>query len=116
MTNRKPTHDNIGFEESTLLKFIFSEDHLLIFLERWNGKILRLEFKECIMFQMFTICGIEDLCEADTSELFEKALQIYYDKVPQDHGFKLYQFMDFDEPIIEITCKNLSILEVDMIS
>ena len=116
MDNKKTLDCHKDFCESELLKYTSDSDNLLIFLKTWNEKILKFEFKECVMFQIFNTWNIEDVYETESSELFKKAIERVYEKVPSDHGFKLYQFMDYDEPIIEIACKNLSMLEVDMIS
>lgn len=72
MDNKKPLDCTKDFSESELLKYTSEADNLLIFLKTWNKKILKFEFKECVMFQIFNTWNIEDIHQTESSELFKR--------------------------------------------
>ena len=110
MNNRKVIDYEIGFADSEILSYSHQNNNLVIYLKAWNEKILKFEFFDYLLFLILNSWNISDICELDNSPLIERALRIEYDTIPQDHPYKLYQFInDDDEPTVEIVSKKLSI-------
>ncbi|MBN9378031.1 MAG: hypothetical protein BGO14_00915 [Chlamydiales bacterium 38-26] len=114
MDNRKSLNYKIGFADSEILSYNSNNYSLFFYLQTWNGVILKIEFKEYIHF-LDTVCiDVSDICENDSSSTLKKALENEFNEIPEDHGFKLYQFIDTnDEAAVEIVSKDVLITEVN---
>ncbi|MBN9378018.1 MAG: hypothetical protein BGO14_00855 [Chlamydiales bacterium 38-26] len=113
MENRKSITCGIGFADSEALSFKSDKDTVTVYLQAWNGVILKIEFIDYLCFFNLNTQYISDLCENSTGDLLQKVLDRHYQEIPFDHGYKLYQFIDIsDDPVTEIVCKNLLITDV----
>jgi len=112
MERNKPIKCKYGYAESEILSYHSEADNLMVFLKCWNEKILKFQFTECILFLILNSWKISNLCETDNSFLYERALNIVFDKTPKEHNYKLFQFLDEDDNIVvEIGAKDVIISE-----
>ena len=108
--NIKKIKYDIGFSDSEILSYHSEKFNLIIYLQAWNEVILKIEFIDCIFFSNFRAVYISDICENPSSNSLQLALNTRYEKVPVDHGYKLYQFLDLnDDPAIEVVSKDILI-------
>ena len=114
MDKRKPLKYKIGFADSEILFYKSNNFSLFFYLKAWNETILKIEFKEYIYF-LDTVCiDVSDIFENDSSNTLKTALDREFNEIPEDHGFKLYQFINIeDEVAIEIVSKEILITEVN---
>lgn len=108
--NKKSIKYEVGFADSEILSYETNNDGLLIYLKCWNEKILHLQFVDCILFLILDSWQISDICETADSQLLDKSLQKVYEIIPDQHPYKVFQFIDNeDDPVIEIACTNIII-------
>ena len=110
MNFKKSIDFQIGFSDSQIVSFESKNDDVLVFLKAWNEKILKLEFFDSICFFIINSWNISDICQVDNTPSLEKVVKMVYEKVPLNHPYKVFQFIDNDDNIIaEVCCKKLSI-------
>ncbi|MBN9378022.1 MAG: hypothetical protein BGO14_00875 [Chlamydiales bacterium 38-26] len=108
--NIKKIKYDIGFSDSEVLSYQSEKFNLIIYLQAWNGVLLKIEFIDCIYFSNFRAVHISDIYENPSSKSLQLALDTRYEKVPIDHGYKLYQLLDLnDDPAIEVASKDILI-------
>ena len=103
-------HLGIGLADSELLGYSYSSNNniLIIEIKAWNENIIEITFISPILF-------IDKGCEAITafrqnflySDIYLEALNKTYEKIPEDHPYKYFQFLNLDdEPVLEIISEN----------
>lgn len=110
--NRKPVNYKIGFADSEIISYTSDKNCVVVYLLTWNETVLKMEFVDYICFFTYGAADISDVCENPSSELLKIALENMYEKIPDNHGYKLYEFVNLqDEAAMEIVCKDLLITE-----
>lgn len=104
----------IGFTNSKVLSYQLEGIDLIVYLKAWNEKVLRFKFVDCLLCVSLNPGDISNICEVETSHLFELALAREFSKVPLDHGYKLYHFLDlYNFSVIEVGCAEMLITACD---
>ncbi len=85
---------SLSLADSRIVNYQSSNGDLIIFLECWNEKLLKLRFIDCVFFSIFSNWKIIDICEAEDQAVFNKAMKSVYEIIPTDNPYKLYQFID----------------------
>ncbi|MBN9378033.1 MAG: hypothetical protein BGO14_00925 [Chlamydiales bacterium 38-26] len=110
MNNRKSVETKYGLADSEIVSFKSEDFNLIVYLQAWNGNILKVEFKDCIYFSNYQAGDISDICENPSSPSLQLALDHKYQNIPSDHGYKAYQFLDLDDdPVIEVVSQGIII-------
>lgn len=110
MENKKSINFEIGFADSEIVSFHSQDEDLIIFLKCWNELMIKLKFLDCIFFSIQNGWKVSDICEAENPKLMKDTLLKTYEKVPLEHPYKLFQFLNDDgDPSVEIICKNIFI-------
>ncbi len=110
MADKQSIQYQIGFADSEILSYHSSNDNLILRLKCWNEKIIEFEFVDCILFLILNNWKISDVCELNDSFLMERALKKVYETIPEQHPYKVFQFLDNDDdPAVEVACTNMII-------
>ncbi len=108
---------NIGISlaDAELENYYYSKinNNLVIRIKNWEAKIIEFTFFDLILFIDRGGNFIMDFCiNKSKSELFEQAVEKTYEKIPINVPYKLFQFLDIDEPYLEIICKYFKFKEI----
>ena len=111
MILKKSIDYKIGFSDSALVSYSKNDKSLLIIVKAWNEKTIKINFNETIGFLDQGAWEFSDFCEISfETDLLNKALKRQYDVIPENHGYKSFQFLDNNqETVIEIICLNIEI-------
>ncbi len=110
---KKSIQQNIDFADSSFEYFKMDCNHdLVVYLNSWDAKLIRLTFKNPIQFCYAPGDFPANIYEIDESNLLEKALSDYYEKIPENTPFKLFQIEDIDDfPFIQVVAESVSIVK-----
>lgn len=102
------TEIDLGFslDDSELYDYNGSEDSVIIKIKTWQEKLIEITFFDPILFidHFFGYTAKFGKKTTKTSLLLE-ALNDNYKKIPENHPYKLFQFLDlYDKPNLEIIC------------
>ncbi|MDB6081210.1 MAG: hypothetical protein JWO53_482 [Chlamydiia bacterium] len=113
--NKKLFFENIDFADSVYTSCEMKEKFLIINLTSWDDKIIHLSFSNPIQFSYKMSYGMTGVYEVlEDSAVLEKALSLKYEKIPLNHGFKLYQLIDSDDFIFfEIVAQAATATKID---
>ncbi len=106
----------VGLDDSEFISYAYTldSDNLLFTIEAWDARVLKISFKNVIYFvdKSHWTCT---LCELTShSDLLQEALKSEYIEIPEDHPYKVYQFLDlYDEPSFEIICEKFEVAVED---
>lgn len=101
----------IGFSDGEVISYSKEEDSLIISVRAWNDKIIKIVCRDVISFFDKGTWDISDFREviSDTDTLRE-ALERQFENIPEDHGYKAFQFIDNDDQaVMEIVCSEISV-------
>ena len=103
----------ISIADAELTSYCYSDEDkkkLIIHVRSWNEKIINFEFCDFILFLDRGTQYISEFCRnTEETELFKQSLERTYMNVPEDHPYKLFQFLDLDgDPCLEIVCEHFS--------
>jgi len=112
---REHVNTNIGVADSQLIAYQRDSRSLRVLLQTWNGSRMSLIFEEFIGCVDTGIGEVSELLlETVPTDFFNSMLQKTYVKVPMDHGYELYQFIDVDgDPSLEIVARAFSAVPSD---
>ena len=86
--------------------------NLVIKIQAWNAKLIEFTFFDTISFLDKGSHSITAFCRNNLeSDLFKQALEKNYEKIPQSHPYKLFQFLDLDDlPGLEVICDHFDVV------
>ena len=99
----------IDFADSRYQSLKYSENTLTVFLEGWDESIIQLRFVNPIEIS-YKIGDLgATIYETHEGQILKHALSQYYENIPQNCPFKLFQIMDIqDFPFIEIVAESVT--------
>src|SRR5438309_8829449 len=90
----------ISVADSELASYCYSDENkqqLIIRIRAWDARIIEFEFFDSILFLDMGSQDISEFCRnTKETDLFKRALERAYAKVPENHPYKLFQFLDLD--------------------
>ena len=105
---------NIDFADSSYQSFqMIKKEILIVSLSSWQDIPLKLTFKNIIQFSYKIGSRIQDLYEILESTAFlQEALEREYEKIPDDHPYRLFQLEDIDDfPFIQVVAESVEVMK-----
>jgi hypothetical protein len=99
--NIKDINSNIDFSDSLYRSCEMSDGKLIIYLNSWDNKTLKISFSNPIKFVYklgSIVSGIYE--KLDDSPFLDEALSRYYQEIPQDHPFKVFIIEDIEDFVV----------------
>jgi len=111
MCGRTAIEFEVGFADSELQSYRRDGDTFVVSLVAWNKKTIRFCFADMIFVVDRGAGDISDVCEVKAASPFlDEALRIQYEDVPDDHPYRLFQFLNMDdEPSLEVVAASVEI-------
>lgn len=111
MNTKKHAAPGIGFSDAEFKSFQLNGDFLIIFLNSWDEKEIKMTFFNPIHFTYKSGDIIADFFEIqENTNLLKEVLSREYQKVPLEHPFKLFQIVDVGGfPFIEIVAESVNV-------
>ena len=108
---RTPVSTRIGFADAEITDYSKRGGELLVGVKAWNEERLVVCFEELAAMCDRGAWSVSDLCESSIqSSLLLEALEYQYDEIPEDHGMKVFEFLDNDgNPILEVIARKASV-------
>lgn len=102
---------DIGFSDGEILSYCREPEQLIVVVKMWNDKKIKIVFRGIVGCSDYGIGDISALVEEDrTTEFFKKILSEVYEKLPSQHPYHLYQFLNLDDsPCLEIVAETIEI-------
>lgn len=87
------------------------EGNLVVYLKSWDEKSIKIAFSGVIQFCYKLGYIPEGIYEKDEGgEFLKEALSLCYEKVPENHSYKLYEIRDQDDfPFFQIVGEKVSV-------
>lgn len=104
----KKAISNIDFADASYKSLEMSNDELFVYINSWDDKTIKISFFNPIKFT-FKIGGfIEGFYEiGDDFSFLNEILEEYYEKIPQDHPFKVFVIRDInDDDFIKVVAES----------
>lgn len=106
----KELGENIDFADSSYKCCHTCERDLFVILDSWDSKIIEIEFINAIRFIYNGGDFPQGIYEKTNDEILLNALKSHYEKIPQNHNFKIFIILDIqDEPIFEVISEEVII-------
>jgi hypothetical protein len=103
---------HIDFKDSSFRSCEIKDDKLIIYLNSWNDKTLKLVFLELVQVIYKSGDFIEGVYEKLNKTELDEILQRYCGKTPEQHEFKIFQILDiYDFPLFEIVAKEMKVIK-----
>jgi hypothetical protein len=107
MTNKVEILDiKIDLADSEIPSYfcVRKENKLIIKIESWDAKIIEFIFYDFLGFIYRGGDGNKDFCiNHNQTCFFNQMIEKKYGKIPDNHPYKLYQLLDFDDnPYFEV--------------
>ncbi len=103
----------VGLDDSDFISYTYALDQnsLIFIIQAWDSHVLTITFRDVIHFIDKGTHWTCLLCELTSqSENLKEALNTTYLEVPENHPYKVYQFLDlYDEPSFEVICEKFEI-------
>ncbi len=111
MIKRDSINFEIGFSDGEVVSYNRKDDNLEISVKAWNEKTILIICKDLIGFFDKGAWDISDFCEVKSeTNLLRDTLARQFEKIPEDHGYKVFQFLDTnDQAVMEIVCSEIEI-------
>jgi hypothetical protein len=102
MAGHRRIPHSVGFADSELSSYSREGDRLTVILQAWNEQPIGLVFDEVLAILDLAAWQIDDLRESDGrgSPLFEQALQRHFEQIPDQHAFRLFEFVDPSDTVV----------------
>lgn len=108
---------NIDFSDSSYKSIEMSNELLVININSWDGKNIKISFFNVLMFTYRIGSSPAKIYEkiSDASALNE-GLSLYYEKQPKIHPFKEYSIIDIEDmPIFNVVAESVTIVKEEKI-
>lgn len=107
--DRTPVPSDVGFADGEVTGYATRDDRLSVAVRAWNGERLVVAFSEPLGVRDRGVASIQDVCEvAGETPLLAEVLAYHYESVPDDHGLRVFQFLDLDgEPSLEVVARDV---------
>ncbi|MGC1877910.1 MAG: hypothetical protein WA347_05265 [Rhabdochlamydiaceae bacterium] len=104
---------NIGFADSSYKSCEMSNGNLVVYLNSWDNKTLKISFLNTIEFSYkigsFTAGVFE---KTDEYLLLNEALDLYYEKLPETHSFKVFVIIDIEDfPVFKVVAEEVNVVK-----
>ncbi len=102
----------IGFSDGEVTSYSKKEDDsLIITVKSWNDKVIKIVCKDVIGFLDRGTWDISDFHEIRSETvLFREVLERQFENIPEDHGYKIFHFVNNDDQaVMEIVCLEINI-------
>ncbi len=99
----------IGLSDSELIFYKKEGENLIIKVLLWNDSFLNMVFHDVVRVLDNDINSISSFCEVIEENVFlrEALCRLYEEKIPENHPYRHYQFLDDDDQIaLEIACES----------
>ena len=107
---KKEVDFEIGFADSTILSYSVKRNKLTVILECWNSEIIEIKFINFTGITAMNYFRIADIYEVFESPLLERALNELYEKHPESHNLRIFQFINPDDMLaLEVVSENIQI-------
>jgi hypothetical protein len=97
---------NLSLSDADLLNYVHirHENKVIIKIESWDARVIEFIFYDVVAFIDKGGNFISEFCiQRVPSEFFQKKLMHIYSKVPDNHPYKVYVFLDVsDNHFLEI--------------
>ncbi len=109
MIKRESINFDIGFSDGEVVSYNRKDEILSITVQAWNEQKILIICNDIIGFLDKGGWDISDFCEVKSETKFLKeVLDRQFEKIPDNHGYKVYQFVDNDDQVvIEIVCSEV---------
>jgi len=89
---------DIDLADSSYQSCEMRQRDLIVSINSWDEKTIKVKFHNTIGFTCKTGSFISGIYESENeSLLLEEALELYYEKAPKPHQFKVYSIIDIEE-------------------
>lgn len=109
---KKRVNIGINFADSDFKSFEMMNDYILIInLISWDNKEIKITFENCIQFSYKLHYHIANIFQVvEPSNFLNEALSENYEKIPNDHPFKLFQLEDLNDfPFIQVVAESVQV-------
>ena len=90
----------IGFSDAELESYTKQGTNLIVCLSAWSQKQIELRFENAVRVLDFGIGDISDVCmKTEQTELLASTLKQIFERVPEDHPYREYHFLNLDDSI-----------------
>lgn len=87
----------IDFNDATYKSCEMTHENLIVYLESWDEKTLKITFYNVIEFIYKTGSFVSGAYEINDESLLTESLSLYYEKPPEKHPFKVFGIKDIDD-------------------
>ena len=94
----KEIASTIDFADASYRSCKTDNSDLIVYLNSWDDKTLKITFSNAIQFIYrggSFIAGIYE--KTDENSFLVEALSSYYEKIPEDHPFKIFVIIDIED-------------------
>lgn len=111
---KKLAAPEIDFADAGFKSFEVTSQKSTLYLNSWDDKVIRLIFFKPIGFSFKIRDILSEFYEiSNDSPFLLEVLSRYYEKIPQNHPFKVYQIIDINDlPVIEIVAESVSVQKI----
>ncbi len=104
---QKVLFTDIDFADSEYRSCEMEDTDFTVYLNSWDGKTIRIIFHNTIQFSYKIYAVVSYVCEiTEKNSVLDEALALRYEKIPNDHPYKLFQIIDIDDvPFIEVVAE-----------
>ncbi|MBA2653425.1 MAG: hypothetical protein H0X51_09680 [Parachlamydiaceae bacterium] len=93
---------DIGFGDGSYRSCVLSEKKLIIYVDSWDGKTIKIIFLHPIFVLYRSEYGIAGVFEKSSTEssqnsFLKEALSSHYGNIPTHHPFRAFVIMDEDD-------------------
>ena len=106
---------NLDFADSAFKSCSMDGKNLIISLEAWDGRTIKLMFFHAVQFTY----GIGDVIDGiyefkNQSEFLREALANCYERIPEKHPFKHFELLDHDDyPVFRVIAEDMHAIKED---
>ena len=105
---------DFGFADSIFVSYERIGTEFKVLIDIWNDKRLAISFFE---FEGALDSGAGDISdfveETEETGFFRQVISHVYSKVPSEHSYRLYQFLDVDgTPSLEVVASDVKITSI----
>lgn len=101
----------IGLSDGEIDRYQRESDLVTIVITAWNGRTITVIFSGVAGVLDYGIGDISDFIEeTEETEFLTETLSRVYDKTPDYHPYRIYQFLNLDDaPSLEILAESMEI-------
>jgi hypothetical protein len=105
---------SVDFADSSYKFLEADNDNLIVYLESWDAKLIKIQFVGILEFVFQSGSFISGLQEMDSEDEFlRNALARNYDIIPAEHPFKKYAIIDIEDfNVVEVVAEQVMVTKL----